>query len=360
MSKNVTRRMFLQSAALSSLAAATSNNLKLGTAALTPAPLDEKSAAARGSTQFVDVFIATGGHGHCYPGATTPFGMVQLSPDTGVGDWDHCSGYHHDDTSIMGFSHTHLSGTGAADLLDILLMPGTGPARIDPGPKENPTSGYRSRFSHSTERGEPGYYTVYLEDPKVLAELTATPRVGLHRYTFPADPTSHFILDLAHGTIDPPQRMYCNVITAELHVVSNDTITGGRRVQEWAPGRYIYFAMKFSKPFAGVELMADSKSLGATARDAEGKFLKAIIKSPTTAHEQILVKVGLSAVSIDGALRNLETELPGWDFNGVRDAACAMWERELSKITIESNRADSRCEFFTYRSRRFWGGMGQA
>lgn len=345
MSKQLTRRTFLQSAALSGVAAATSNNLKLGAAGL--ASLDEKPANAQGVTKFVDVFIATGGHGHCYPGATTPFGMVQLSPDTGVGDWDHCSGYHHDDTSIMGFSHTHLSGTGAADLLDILLMPGTGLARIDPGPKENPTTGYRSRFSHSTERGEPGYYTVFLEDSKVLAELTATPRVGLHRYTFPADQTSHFILDLAHGTIDPPQRMYCNVISAELHVVGNDTITGGRRVQEWAPGRYIYFAMKFSKPFSGVELFSDDKSLGSSAHDAEGKFLKAVIKSPTSDHEQILVKVALSAVSIDGALRNLETELPGWNFDGVRDAACAMWERELSKISIETNREDHRKIFYT-------------
>jgi predicted alpha-1,2-mannosidase len=335
--------MFLQSAALSSLAVATNPGLELDALKA----FDEKAANGKGFTQFVDVFIGTGGHGHCYPGATTPFGMVQLSPDTGVGDWDHCSGYHHDDTSIMGFSHTHLSGTGAADLLDILLMPGTGPVHTEPGSRENPTAGYRSRFSHQTERGEPGYYTVFLDDYKVLAELTATPRVGLHRYTFPADQTSHFVVDLAHGTIDPPERMYCNVISAELHVVGNDTITGGRRVEEWAPGRYIYFAMKFSKPFASTEIVADTKSLGANVREAQGKFLKCVVHCPTTKDEVILVKVGISAVSIEGALRNLQAEVPAWDFDGARRAANAAWDKELAKITIETNRADHKKIFYT-------------
>jgi predicted alpha-1,2-mannosidase len=343
MTKNVTRRMFLQSAALSSLAVAAKSGLELDALK----SFDEKAGNGKGLTQFVDVFIATGGHGHCYPGATTPFGMVQLSPDTGVGDWDHCSGYHHDDTSIMGFSHTHLSGTGAADLLDILVMPGTGAVRTEPGSRENPTAGYRSRFSHSTEHGEPGYYTVFLEDYKVLAELTATQRVGLHRYTFPADPTSHFVIDLAHGTIDPPERMYCNVSSAEMHVVGNNTITGGRRVEEWAPGRYIYFAMKFSKPFASAEIVSDSKSLGPAVRDAHGKSLKCVVNYPTTSSEVILVKTGISAVSIEGALRNLEAEVPGWDFDGVRHAANVAWERELEKITIETNRADHRKIFYT-------------
>ena len=343
MKKNVTRRTFLQSAALSSLAVATKSGLDLGGLER----LDEKAAAGKDLTQLVDVFIGTGGHGHCYPGATVPFGMVQLSPDTGVGDWDHCSGYHHDDTSLMGFSHTHLSGTGAADLLDILLMPGTGAVHLEPGSRENPSEGYRSRFSHAMERGEPGYYTVFLDDYKVLAELTATERVGLHRYTFPEDTTSHFVIDLAHGTIDPPQRMYCNVISAEMHVVGNDTITGGRRVQEWAPGRYIYFAMKFSKPFASAELFSDSKSAGTGARDTQGKFLKCVVKRPTAKNELILVKVGLSAVSIEGALRNLEAEVPGWDFDGARNAANAAWEKELAKITIETKQADHKRIFYT-------------
>lgn len=343
MPKNVTRRKFLQSAALSSLAVAT--EAKLNVEAFTEA--QGNGGNSKGLTQFVDVFIGTGGHGHCYPGATVPFGLVQLSPDTGVGDWDHCSGYHHDDTSIMGFSHTHLSGTGAADLLDILLMPGTGPIKTEPGSRENPSEGYRSRFSHKNERGEPGYYSVFLDDYNVLAELTTTARVGLHRYTFPEDASSHFIVDLAHGTIDPPERMYCNIISAEMQVVGSDTITGERRVKEWAPGRYIYFAMKFSKPFASAELIAESKTLGAGVREATGRFLKCVVKCPTTKNEVILVKVGISAVSVEGALKNLEAEVSAWDFEGVRRAANALWERELGKITIETNREDHRKIFYT-------------
>ena len=340
---NVTRRTFLQSAAWSSLAAATTKKLDLSTldaVAHNPASTD-------GVTQFVDIFIGTGGHGHCYPGATLPFGMVQLSPDTGLGDWDHCSGYHHSDTSIMGFSHTHLSGTGAADLLDILLTPCTGPVHIEPGSAANPTEGYRSRFSHDTERGEPGYYTVFLDDYKILAELTATERVGLHRYTFPADATSHFVLDLAHGTIDLPQLSATKVLSAELHIVGNDTITGGRRVDEWAPGRYIYFAMKFSKPFVSAEIFSDSKSLGTGVHDTEGKMLKSVIHCPTSEKEVILVKVGLSAVSIDAALKNLEAEVPEWEFDAARRAAHAAWEKELSKITIETDRADHKKIFYS-------------
>lgn len=343
MTKNVSRREFLQSAALSGLAVATTGNLNVE--ALIES--QENAANAKGLTQSVDVFIGTGGHGHCYPGATLPFGMVQLSPDTGVGDWDHCSGYHHDDTSIMGFSHTHLSGTGAADLLDILLMPGTGAIKSEPGSRETPSEGYRSRFSHKNERAEPGYYSVFLDDYKVLAELTTTARVGLHRYTFPEDVTSHFIVDLAHGTIDPPKRMYCNILSAEMQVVGNDTITGGRRVEEWAPGRYIYFAMKFSKPFASAELIADSKALGSSARETTGRFLKCVVKCPTAKNEVILVKVGISAVSVEGALKNLEAELPAWDFEGVRRAANAAWELELAKIKIETNREDHRKIFYT-------------
>jgi len=345
MTKNVTRRLFLQSAALSSLAVATKGGLDLG--ALDSPPEENKAASNKGFTQFVDVFIGTGGHGHCYPGATMPFGMVQLSPDTGVGDWDHCSGYHHDDTSIMGFSHTHLSGTGAADLLDILVMPGTGAVHTEPGSREIPSGGYRSRFSRSTERGEPGYYTVFLEDYKVRAELTATARVGIHRYTYPADPTSHLVIDLAHGVNNPPEQMHTNVMSAEIRVVGNDTVMGGRRVKEWAPGRYIYFAMRFSRPFASAEIVSDSKSLGSVVREARGTSLKCVVNCPTTKEEVILVKVGISAVSVEGAEKNLEAEVPDWDFDGVRRAANGAWDGELGKITIETKYADHKKIFYT-------------
>src|SRR5246127_745663 len=306
-----------------------------------------KTAGGQGLTQFVDVFIGTGGHGHTYPGATVPFGMVQLSPDTWTGGWDHCSGYHHDDTSLMGFSHTHLSGTGAADLLDVLLMPGTGPVHTEPGSPENPAGSYRSSFSHAQERGEPGYYAVFLKDCGIQAEMTATARVGMHRYTFPADPTSHFVIDLAHGIIDPPQRMHANVISSEIRVVGNDTVTGGRRVKEWAPGRYIFFAMRFSKPVTAAEIFAESKGLGPSVRQAQGTSLKCVVNCPTAKDEVIQVKVGISAVSVEGALKNLEAEVSGWDFDAVRRAAHEAWERELGKITIETSRADHKKIFYT-------------
>lgn len=298
-------------------------------------------------TKFVDVFIGTGGHGHTYPGATVPFGMVQLSPDTWNGDWDHCSGYHFDDASIMGFSHTHLSGTGIGDLLDVLLMPAVGPIRTEPGTRENPSGGYRSGFSHSEEKAEPGYYSVFLKDYGIKAELTATARVGMHRYTFPADPTSHFIVDLEHGMIAPPNRLHTNVLSSELKLVGNDTLVGGRRVSEWADGRHIYFAMRFSKPFAGAEIVSGEKALGASIREAEGASLKCVLKFPTVAREVIQVKVGISAVSTEGALKNLEAEISGWDFDAVRKAADELWERELAKIKIKTPRVDHKKIFYT-------------
>ena len=343
MARKVTRRAFVQAAALSSLAAAAKPDWQ---ACELPAA-GEKTAGKQGLTQFVDIFIGTGGHGHTYPGATVPFGMVQLSPDTWTGGWDHCSGYHHDDTSILGFSHTHLSGTGAADLLDVLLMPGTGPAQIDPGTPENPAGSYRSSFSHSQERAEPGYYSVFLKDYGIHAELTATARVGMHRYTFPADPTSHFVIDLAHGIIDPPRRMHTNVISSEIRIVRSDTVTGGRRVKEWAPGRSIFFAMRFSKPFTATEIFAESTPLGPLVREAQGTSLKCVVNCPSAKDEVIHVKVGISAVSVEGALKNLETEVPGWDFEAVHRAANEAWERELAKIAIETSRLDHKKIFYT-------------
>jgi predicted alpha-1,2-mannosidase len=336
---DLTRRTFLQSAALSGLAAAAKN---------WTSPPSVSASVIEKLTQFVDVFIGTGGHGHTFPGATVPFGMVQLSPDTWNGDWDHCSGYHISDTSVMGFSHTHLSGTGAADLLDVLIMPVVGPVRTEPGPREKPGAGYRSRFSHSDESAEPGYYSVLLKDYGIRAELTATARVGLHRYTFPADPSSHFIVDLEHGVwnsdmVPKPTQ----VLSAEMSVVGNDTLVGGRRVGAWAPGRYLFFAMRFSRPFSTALIIAEDKFVDAPVRQIKGTSLKCVLAVPTSHEETIHVKVGLSAVSAEGALRNLEAEVPGWDFDGVRRAAKAAWERELAKIKIETARADHKKIFYT-------------
>jgi len=302
---------------------------------------DYASASAEDPTRFVNIFIGTGGHGHTYPGATVPFGMVQLSPDTFNDGWDWCSGYHYSDASIMGFSHTHLSGTGAADMLDFLLMPGTGPTKLVPGSRDNPGEGYRSRFSHAEETATPGYYSVLLRDYNIRAELTATERVGVHKYTFPASDSSHFILDLAHVIgIDPKVIEW-----AELKVTGPDTIVGGRSINGWATGRELYFAMKFSKPFASVELFSDDKKVN--GRESRGKVLKLLVHYQTSAGEPIFVKTGLSGVSMEGALKNLDVEVPGWDFDGIRRKAHESWRQTLSRIRIETKDAHHREIFYT-------------
>ncbi len=343
MSRDHTRRSFLKSAAASAMALTTHSNWAYSTADRHP---DAANSGQR-FTHFVDVFIGTGGHGHTYPGATVPFGMVQLSPDTGVGDWDHCSGYHISDSSIMGFSHTHLSGTGAADLLDVLLMPGVGEAHTEPGGADNPDGGYRSRFSHDDERAEPGYYSVVLKDSGIKVELTATPRVGVHRYTFPANGSSHFVVDLAHGTFDASNSKQARVLSAELQLAGNDTITGGRRVGEWADGRYVFFAMRFSSPFARAQMVSQENVLDASVHEVKGTSVKGVLGFPTMQQEVIQVKVALSAVSVEGALKNLDTEMPGRDFDSVRQSASDAWERELRKIVVETPREDHRKIFYT-------------
>ena len=298
-------------------------------------------ANAEDVTQFVKIAIGTGGHGHTYPGATVPFGMVQLSPDTYNEGWDWCSGYHYSDTSIMGFSHTHLSGTGAADMLDVLLMPGTGPAKTVPGTREKPEEGYRSRFSHADEITEPGYYSVILRDYGIRAELSATERAGIHKYTFPKSDTSHFILDLVHACGNP------EILWSELKIVNGDTIVGGRSTDGWASGRQIYFAMKFSKPFASFEILSGEKKLDLGVREAKSKSLKCLLYYETSENEVIHVKVGLSGVSAEGALKNLETEIPGWDFAKVRGIARDAWQRELSRIHIETSNRKHKEIFYT-------------
>ncbi len=298
-------------------------------------------AISQDVTKFVKIAIGTGGHGHTYPGATVPFGMVQLSPDTYNKGWDWCSGYHYSDKSIMGFSHTHLSGTGDWDMLDVLLMPGTGPAKIVPGTREHPEEGYRSRFDHADEIAEPGYYSVDLRDYNIRCELSATERAGIHKYTFPESPTSHFVLDLAHVPGKTP------ILWSQLKTVNSDTIIGGRSTNGWAEGRQIYFAMKFSKPFSAFEIFSDDQKLEAATREANSKSLKCVVHFQTSKGEVIYVKTGISGVSIEGALKNLEREIPDWDFAKVRRAAHEAWQTELSRISIETSNQKHKEIFYT-------------
>lgn len=358
----VTRRRFLQGATALSLLGGLNARRALA-AARAQAGADALSFSSlpkNNVSKYVDIFVGSGGHGHTYPGPTLPWGMVQLSPDTNTYGWDACSGYHQADGSIMGFSHTHLSGTGCGDMLDVLVMPAQGEVLLDPGarglPDElyyskfdgaahgshltadavaHPGKGYRSRYDKGSERAVPGYYRVRLTDHDILAELTATARTGLHRYTFNKRGPGHLLVDLAHGYQDNAETP-CKVFDAELRLVGNDTLVGGRRVNEWAAGRYIYFAMKLSQPFSHAVLYSDDKPLAAGASEAKGGNLKAALHLDAAAKAPLLVKVALSAVDIDGALRNLQTELPDWDFERAQRSAAEQWEQELSRIRIES------------------------
>lgn len=294
-------------------------------------------AAMPSPSASVNPFVGTGGHGHTYPGATVPFGLVQLSPDTRTEGWDGCSGYHYDDTTIQGFSHTHLTGTGAADLGDVLLMPTVGDVHLDVG---TPGDGYISRFSHAREIAHPGYYRVFLEDPKVMAELTATARAGFHRYTFPATDSAHVVLDLVHG-------IGCRVYEAGLTVEGRDTISGYRKTHGWAGDRSVYFVLQFSRPFDAAGIDQDGARLAPETREAKGTHLKAFVNYKTTAGEAVLVKVGISGTGIDGARRNLSTEIPGWDFDGVHKRATAQWDRTLGAIAIETPAPHLRATFYS-------------
>jgi predicted alpha-1,2-mannosidase len=299
--------------------------------------------AAADPTQFVKIAIGTGGHGHTYPGATVPFGAVQLGPDTFNMGWDWASGYHYSDDSIMGFSHTHLSGTGPGDMLDFLLMPGTGPAKIVPGTRKRPEEGYRSKFRHADEIAEPGYYSVILRDRCIRVELSATERAGIHKYTFPLSAESHFVLDLFHAFLSHPDM----VRWSELKVTNNDTIVGGRSTAGWADGRQMYFAMKFSKPFRDFEIYSDDAGQGPTEHQAKGENLKCVMRYQTSLGEVIYVKTGISGVSAEGALKNLEAEIPDWDFERIRRTAHQSWQRELSRIRIETSNQEHKEIFYT-------------
>jgi predicted alpha-1,2-mannosidase len=331
----ISRRTFLQRST-ATCAASTLPFAKLASAAgpaITEDPL-----------MWVDTKIGTGGHGHCFPGAAMPFGAVQLSPDTFNDGWDWCSGYHISDTSIMGFSHTHLSGTGCGDLLDFLVMAGTGQAKVVPGTRENPSGGYRSRFDHTDEHSEPGYYSVLLKDYGVHAELTATERVGMHRYTFPANDQSYLILDLMHG-YGPGEGL---VDSAELTLTAPDTLAGGRRTMAWGKNRHSYFTTQVSKKPERIVFYQDDKEVSApSAAGLKGKNLKCVLYFKTTANETILVKTGISGVSAAGAAKNIAAEVPAWNFDQVRSAAHTAWRRQLSKIQVQSKNESHKKVFYT-------------
>ena len=286
-------------------------------------------------THFVDPFVGTGGHGHTFPGATLPFGMVQLSPDTRLSGWDGCSGYHYSDHIIYGFSHTHLSGTGISDYGDILLMPTVGDIHFESNAGA-PEKGYASEFNHKNEIAQPGYYSVKLDDDKIFAELTATSRVGFHRYSFPKSDRANIILDLSHRD---------RVLESHLHLIDNTHVAGFRRSEAWAKDQIVYFVLEFSKPFVDSSLNASGKVSKAT--EARGTDLKAAFRFSTQDGAPLLIKVALSAVSVEGALQNLKAEVNHWDFDRVKSEANRVWNAELAKIVVTGGSEDQLKNFYT-------------
>jgi predicted alpha-1,2-mannosidase len=282
-------------------------------------------------TTYVNPFVGTGGHGHTFPGATTPFGMVQVSPDTRLTGWDGCSGYHYTDTVIYGFSHTHLSGTGVSDYGDILLMPGIGlPLLRD--------YAYASTFQKSNEKAEPGYYQVFLDKPNINVELTCSPRAAIHRYTFPNVPKGFVALDLVHR--DP-------VLDASIDFMSETVIAGHRRSRAWAEDQVVYFYMEFSQPFHECGTFSQGEWKGGGFNQISDPDLRSYFSFMLRKDEPLLVKIGISAVDIEGAKKNLQQEIPHWNFEVVKGDAQRSWERELEKIKIEDPRDSLKSIFYT-------------
>ncbi len=294
--------------------------------------LSNAGFAQKDYTKYVNPFVGTGGHGHTYPGATLPHGMVQLSPDTRLEGWDGCGGYHYSDSFIYGFSHTHLSGTGVSDYGDILLMPMNG----IPSPDNKI---YGSTFKHKDESAAVGYYNVLLQEDQINVELTATKRVGFHHYTFNNIIGNNVILDLKHRD---------EVIESSLNIEDSVTVSGLRRSKAWAENQYVYFVMKFSKPIVKMGIWQNELLLTGENKIIENaKNLKAYFQFNLIDSKDVLIKVAISPVSVDGAKRNLDAELPGWDFEKTKNAAQQEWNGELSRIEIISGDEKKMRLFYT-------------
>jgi predicted alpha-1,2-mannosidase len=323
--------------------------------------------------QHVNPLIGTHKMGHTYPGATVPFGMVQLSPETDTLQYEHngkyngpvykyCAGYQYDDPTIVGFSHTHFSGTGHSDLGDFLIMPTVGTLQLNPGTEDRPERGYRSKFSHQNEFAEPNYYRVLLDDHNILAELTTTNRVGFHQYTFPASEESHIILDLVSGIYNYPGK---NVWTF-VRIENDSTVTGYRQTSGWGRTRTAYFAMSFSKAFSSYgnqDLSKPQVYKGFWGKfdqrnnfpEVAGRQIKLYFNFKTSEGEKVKIKFALSAVSMSGAMNNLRAEVPHWNFDRVKREGQELWNKELQKIKIVAATRDEYTNFYTAMYHTFLG-----
>ena len=304
--------------------------------------------AGRRAFEAVDPFIGTGGEGHTFPGATVPFGMIQLSPDTEIKPrkeaYGWAAGYRYSDSSIVGFSHTHFSGTGHSDLGDVLLMPIAGEVKLERGDSKVARSGYRSSFRHDDEVAQPGYYAVTLDDYKIRAELTASERVGVHRYRYPQGQAAHVLIDLRTSMYDYPGK----VQWSRLRLRADGTVTGLRETRGWAPGRQLYFAMRFSRPLSGHsfnDTEADVVYKGfpppgekdpSKRAQIEGRQIVGSFDFKQAEGKDLIVKIAISPVSEDSAIANLDAEVLGFDFDGVRAKARESWSQALSAIDADA------------------------
>ena len=277
--------------------------------------------------EFVNPFIGTGGHGHTYPGATMPFGMMQLGPDTRLDGWDGCSGYHYSDKYIYGFSHTHLSGTGVSDYGDILLMP-TNQISFNNG--ADGKKGYKAHFSHENEIAKPGFYKVHLDSTNIDVELTVSKRSGIHKYLFPSKEHQVVILDLVHRD---------EVLEANIEKVSNTEIVGYRFSKAWAKDQRLFFAMETSHPFDAI--------LQSPKEDGSENGMRSALTFKNPNNEPVYIKIGISAVDIEGAKQNLKQEIGTKSFELVKKEAQAVWEKQLNKIVIETKNQDDKTNFYT-------------
>tara|TARA_R110002012_G_scaffold106014_1_gene247189 strand:+ start:6290 stop:9277 length:2988 start_codon:yes stop_codon:yes gene_type:complete len=287
-------------------------------------------AAQTNHSGLVNPFIGTGGHGHTYPGASMPFGMVQLSPDTRLEGWDGCGGYHYTDSLMYGFSHTHLSGTGIPDYCDILVMPFTGDVHWN-------NNEYCSPFSHSQEKAEPGYYEVLLKKHNILARLTTTTRSGMHEYTFEKAGEGKILLDLKHRDV---------VLESSMEIVNDYEVRGMRRSKSWAENQVVYFHIKFDKSIKNYGI-ALNDTLTSGLKTADGLNVKSYFSFDLKSDKKLAMKIGISGVSMENALLNLDAEIPGFDFEGVKKAAHTAWNRELGKIDIKGGTHDQQVAFYT-------------
>ncbi|OQP62802.1 sugar hydrolase [Niastella vici] len=298
--------------------------------------LFHEGAFSQRFTDYVNPYIGTAGHAHVFLGASVPFGAVQLGPDNVFRGWDWCSGYNYTDSIIKGFSHTHLSGTGMPDLGDVLIMPFTGTIKTGKVTAEAPTAGPSSHFSHKNEKVRPGYYAVTLDDYNINVQLTATARVGFHQYQFPAGNPARILIDLQEGIGDKTTDAY-------IEKINDSTIYGYRYSKGWASDQRLYFAIRLSQPIAQFEVFDNSTKGEGTA--VKGNAVKAVCHFNKA--NTLQFKVGISPVSAENALANINAEIPHWNFNKVVQDADAKWNKELGKVRIETSNATAKKIFYT-------------